>query len=57
MARRSAACSASLTYGIVSLGVFFLGWNADLAELFIGLLLLLAVLANHRLRQSRWGEG
>jgi simple sugar transport system permease protein len=46
----------SLTYGIVSLGVFFLGWNADLANFFIGLLLLLAVLANHRLRQLAMGR-
>ena len=48
--------SGALTYGIVSLGVFFLGWNADLAEFFIGLLLLLAVLANHRLRQMAMGR-
>ena len=40
----------AVTYGIVSMGVFFLGWNADLTELFIGALLLLAVLANNRLR-------
>jgi simple sugar transport system permease protein len=46
----------SLTYGIVSMGVFFLGWNADLTELFIGLLLLLAVLANHRLRLIAMGR-
>jgi simple sugar transport system permease protein len=46
----------SLTYGIVSLGVFFLGWNADLANFFVGLLLLLAVLANHRLRQLAMGR-
>ena len=46
----------ALTYGIVSLGVFFLGWNADLANLFIGLLLLLAVLANHQLRQLAMGR-
>jgi simple sugar transport system permease protein len=46
----------SLTYGIVSLGVFFIGWNADLANFFIGLLLLLAVLANHRLRQLAMGR-
>jgi simple sugar transport system permease protein len=46
----------ALTYGIVSLGVFFLGWNTDLANLFIGLLLLLAVLANHRLRQLAMGR-
>ncbi|WP_419760407.1 ABC transporter permease [Acidisoma sp.] len=46
----------TLTYGIVSLGVFFLGWNADLTQLFIGLLLLLAVLANHRLRMAAMGR-
>jgi simple sugar transport system permease protein len=46
----------ALTYGIVSMGVFFLGWNADLTELFIGLLLLLAVLANHRLRLIAMGR-
>jgi simple sugar transport system permease protein len=46
----------ALTYGIVSLGVFFLGWNADLTELFIGLLLLLAVLANHQLRRLAMGR-
>ena len=46
----------ALTYGIVSLGVFFLGWNADLANFFVGLLLLLAVLANHRLRQLAMGR-
>jgi simple sugar transport system permease protein len=46
----------ALTYGIVSLGVFFLGWNTDLASLFVGLLLLLAVLANHRLRQLAMGR-
>ena len=46
----------SVTYGIVSLGVFFLGWNADLTELFVGALLLLAVLANHRLREVAAGR-
>ena len=45
----------AVTYGIVSLGVFFLGWNADLTELFIGLLLLLAVIANNRLRRMAMG--
>lgn len=48
--------SGALTYGIVSLGVFYLGWNADLTEFFIGLLLLLAVLANHRLRLMAMGR-
>lgn len=46
----------ALTYGIVSIGVFFLGWDADLTQLFIGLLLLLAVLANHRLRLMAMGR-
>ena len=46
----------ALTYGVVSMGVFFLGWNADLTQLFIGLLLLLAVLANHRLRLLAMGR-
>jgi len=44
------------TYGIISIGVFFLGWNADLIQLFIGILLLLAVLANHRLRLLALGQ-
>lgn len=48
--------SGALTYGIVSLGVFYLGWNADLTEFFIGALLLLAVLANHRLRMMAMGR-
>lgn len=46
----------AITYGIISIGVFFLGWNADLTQLFIGALLLLAVLANHRLRQLALGQ-
>lgn len=37
----------SITYGIVSLAVFYLGWDADLADLFIGAFLLAAVLANN----------
>ncbi len=44
------------TYGIVSMGVFFLGWNADLTELFIGLLLLFAVITNNRLRRFAIGR-
>lgn len=46
----------AVTYGLISVGVFFLGWNADLTEMFIGGLLLLAVLANHRLRQLAMGR-
>jgi simple sugar transport system permease protein len=46
----------AITYGIVSMGVFFLGWNADLTELFIGLLLLFAVITNNRLRRFAIGR-
>ncbi|PKW26741.1 ABC transporter permease [Phycicoccus duodecadis] len=47
----------AVTYGIISTGVLLLGWNADLTQLFIGALLLLAVLANHRLRGFVLGRG
>jgi len=36
--------------------LLILGWNSELTELFIGLLLLLAVLANARLRQMAMGR-
>lgn len=37
----------TMTYGIVSLGIFYTGWNADWAQLLLGILLLLAVLTNN----------
>lgn len=46
----------AVTYGIISAGVLLLGWSADLAQLFIGALLLVAVLANHRLRMLALGK-
>lgn len=47
----------SLTYGIVSLGVYYLGWDPNLSQLFIGLFMLVAVMANNRLRQLASGRG
>lgn len=41
----------SATYGIVSVGVYYLGWDPNLAQLFIGFFMLVAVLANSRARQ------
>jgi simple sugar transport system permease protein len=38
------------TYGIVNAGIFYTGWNPDLAAVFIGVLVLAAVLANNFLR-------
>lgn len=46
----------ALTYGIVSLGVFYLGWDSNLTQLFIGVLLLLAVFANSWLRRRALGR-
>jgi simple sugar transport system permease protein len=40
----------AMTYGIVNAGIYYTGWNTDLAALFIGMLLLGAVLANNFLR-------
>ncbi|MBI1417855.1 MAG: ABC transporter permease [Limimaricola sp.] len=37
----------TMTYGIVSLGIYYTGWNADWAQLLLGILLLIAVLANN----------
>jgi simple sugar transport system permease protein len=39
------------TYAIVSIGVFYTGWNPDLVQLFVGLLLLFAVLGNNFVRR------
>jgi simple sugar transport system permease protein len=39
------------TYGIVSLGIFYTGWNTDYAQLFLGALLLVAVMANNYFRK------
>jgi simple sugar transport system permease protein len=44
------------TYSIVSVGVYYTGWNSNLAQLFIGLLVLVAVLANNFLRRLALSE-
>lgn len=41
----------TMTYGIVSLGIYYTGWNADWAQLFLGVLLLFAVLTNNMFRK------
>lgn len=41
----------ALTYGIVNIGIYYTGWNADASKVVIGSLLLLAVLANNVLRK------
>jgi simple sugar transport system permease protein len=39
------------TYGIVNVGIFYTGWESDLAQAIVGLLVLIAVVANNYLRQ------
>lgn len=39
------------TYGVVNIGIFYTGWNTDYAELFLGALLLVAVIANNYFRK------
>ncbi|MFI0450130.1 ABC transporter permease [Actinomadura sp. 6N118] len=41
----------AMTYGIVSLGIFYTGWSTDWVQLFLGLLLATAVLANNYFRK------
>jgi simple sugar transport system permease protein len=38
-----------LIYGITSAGLFYTGWDTNLTQVFLGILMLLAVLANHQL--------
>lgn len=42
----------TLTYGIVDIGIFYTGWDSDYAQLFLGILLLGAVLGNSRVRAA-----
>lgn len=39
------------TYGIVSTGIYYTGWDSNLAEVILGLLLLVAVLSNNFFRR------
>jgi simple sugar transport system permease protein len=40
----------AVSYGLVSTGVYFTGWDSDYSELILGVLLAVAVLANHQIR-------
>jgi len=41
----------AMTYGIVSVGIYYTGWPADWAQLILGVLLLAAVLTNNYFRR------
>jgi simple sugar transport system permease protein len=41
----------TIIYGVISIGVFYTGWDANWVSLFLGVLLFLAVLGNTYFRQ------
>ena len=47
----------AVTYGVVSIGLFYTGWSSDWLSAFIGGLLIIAVLANDAIRKSALKSG
>ncbi len=45
------AVLGAITFGVVSVGIFYTGWETDWAQLFLGVLLFAAVLANNFFRK------
>lgn len=45
------------TYGIVSMGIYYTGWSTDWVQLFLGSLVLLAVLGNNYFRRLALSAG
>ncbi|MFF7476958.1 ABC transporter permease [Streptomyces sp. NPDC008092] len=41
----------TMTYSIVSVGIYYTGWNPDLVQLFVGVLLFVAVVGNNFVRR------
>jgi simple sugar transport system permease protein len=46
------ASLGALTFGMASLGIFFAGWDTDWFKVFLGAMLLIAVLANNFVRSK-----
>jgi len=38
-------------FGIITIGIFYTGWSTDWVQLFLGVLMMFAVLANHYFRR------
>lgn len=47
----------TLTFAIVSQGIYYTGWNSDWASLILGVLLLVAVLMNNNFRKMALSSG
>jgi len=41
----------TVIFGVINIGIFYTGWSTDWVQLFLGVLLMLAVLANHYFRR------
>ena len=47
----------TVIFGIINIGIFYTGWSTDWVQLFLGVLLMLAVLANHYFRRLAMSSG
>ncbi|MDP1876271.1 MAG: ABC transporter permease [Actinomycetota bacterium] len=47
----------AITYGVVSSGIYYTGWSTDWVQLFLGALVLLAVLMNNYFRKLALSSG
>lgn len=50
------ACFGALIFGVVQQGIFFAGWNSDWFRVFLGVMLLIAVIFNNYIRRKVTGE-
>lgn len=50
------ACFGALIFGVVQQGIFFANWNSDWFRVFMGVMLLLAVIVNNHIRRKVTGE-
>ncbi|MDQ0393617.1 ABC transporter permease [Labrys monachus] len=41
----------TVIFGVINIGIFYTGWSTDWVQLFLGVLLMLAVLTNHYFRR------
>ena len=46
----------ALIFGVVQQGIFFAGWNSDWFRVFLGVMLLIAVIFNNYIRRKVTGE-
>jgi simple sugar transport system permease protein len=50
------ACFGALIFGVVQMGIFYTGVNTDWFRVFLGVMLLIAVMFNNFIRRKMTGE-